>query len=55
MNAVPNLSQKPLRLRAMAAPSGTPMSSESAMLIRPIYMEMGAFCAMMAVMGVPAL
>ena len=28
MNAVPNLSQKPLRLRAMAAPSGTPMSTD---------------------------
>ena len=55
MNTVPNLSQKPLLLRAMAAPSGMPISRESAMDMTPSLMEIGAFLAISSEIGAPTL
>ena len=54
MNTVPNLSHSFQRVRverAIRMPSGRPTASETARLMSPSLMEMGAFWAMILTMG----
>ncbi len=51
MNAVPNLSQNLLLLRAMAVPSGIPSKREIAIETSPIIIEIGALSAIISITG----